>query len=375
MKKLALVIIFLIILSSTGCWDKVELDRRTFVLGAAVDTPTNNSDEYMVSVEIPISKIINATVGAGGKDQTKTTLIQSDIGLSIFDIIRNMATQSDKVLYWGHQQELIIGEEIAKEKNINEIIDLWKRDPEVVRSMWVYIAQGKGKSILEAAPKHSTSVSMSINFQMMEQVDKTSELINMSLMEFISLLINNKGDLLVGRIALNDKNEIEIAGSAVIKDYKLKGWLNNNETFIANLIRNKAKDDNFPVFLDGNTIVLEITKAKSKIISKVEDTFIINIDLVCVFGDMTKIVSVDEKYIAKIEQNGKKLIKEQVKSLIKKLQIQYEADVFEFGNLFYKYHPRKWKKIEQDWDILYPNIPVEVNIDFTINHQGLFYEE
>lgn len=377
MKKIFIIAITIVVLLFTACWDKVELDRRTFILGTAIDASTN-SDKYIMTIETPLTKIINSTVGAGGEDQMKTTLTESKEGISAFDIVRKLDTQTDKVLYWGHQQVLIIGEEAAKKNNIMNIIDFWKRDPEIIRSTYVFISQGQGQDIFKVIPKHSTSISLQISNQVAEQVKKTSELIKINLIQFISRLINNKGDILVGRIKVSADNDVELSGSGVLKDGILRGWLNNNETTIANIIMEKVEGGNFSIPDNENIISLDILEEKTDIASRFKNNqpvFTIDIKLVCSIGDMTQEKKLDEKLIKAIELNGEMLIKNKAQKLIKKIQKEYKADVFEFGNYLYKHHNKKWKEIEKEWDKIYPNVTVNVNVELLINHQGLFYEE
>ena len=66
-----------------------------------------------------------------------------------------------------------------------------------------------------------------------------------------------------------------------------------------------------------------------------------------------------------------KTIKKRLEKTINKMQIEYQSDVFGFGNQIYKKYPKKWKKIEKHWnDKYFPNLKIKINTNFKINSVG-----
>lgn len=60
-----------------------------------------------------------------------------------------------------------------------------------------------------------------------------------------------------------------------------------------------------------------------------------------------------------------------LESVIAKVQKEYKVDIFGFGEVFRRSHPRMWTKIKEDWNEGYfPNLKTHIQVDYTIRRTG-----
>jgi Ger(x)C family germination protein len=392
-KRIRIIILILVVFLS-GCWDRIELDRRSFVLGAALDmapedneltiekfADTKKSPLFMLTLETAlIHKDAESESGNGGGNtqQKRNSLLHIGVGNSFFEILREEAKESDRILFFGHQQVIIIGEELARKHNILEVLDFWIRDPEVDRSMKILLARGNARELFNADPKNSKYVSIFI-FNQSEQNRKSAEFINKDFTSIISEL-TECGNGLLGSIEFSENNSLRVSGSGVIKDCRLVGWLDGHETQAAQYVLNEAKGGEITVEdpeREGKFITVEISGVSTKLKVDTKNDiprFTIDTKIEC---NITEIddepVKIGKQAIASVEKAVSAYVKKQIKNTVEKLQKQYKADALGFGETLKKRHNKLWKVLEKDWDAIYPEVPVSVQVSTKVRHLGRAY--
>jgi spore germination protein KC len=76
-----------------------------------------------------------------------------------------------------------------------------------------------------------------------------------------------------------------------------------------------------------------------------------------------------EQVIDLLKKGAADSIKKQVMDCYKKAQ-QLKSDIYGFGSYIYKYHAGRWKTIEKDWDAVFSNLALEVDIKVDIQDTG-----
>ena len=71
-----------------------------------------------------------------------------------------------------------------------------------------------------------------------------------------------------------------------------------------------------------------------------------------------------------LEARENEAISSEVKLAIDDAQNVLRADVFDFGDLLYKTHPKEWSKLKENWTKIFPNVPIEVTVDSNITQTG-----
>ena len=137
-----LALCFSLSLVLTGCWDLQDIERRAMVLGMGIDgTP----GAYQVTLQFPHPSAVatggfggSATQGGkGGAARPFVAMIQKAPTLATLD--RLVEARTARRLYWGHIQNVVIGEQAAREGILPEL-DFLMRNAFVDRHMLVYLA-------------------------------------------------------------------------------------------------------------------------------------------------------------------------------------------------------------------------------------------
>lgn len=50
------------------------------------------------------------------------------------------------------------------------------------------------------------------------------------------------------------------------------------------------------------------------------------------------------------------------------------SDIFGFGNLIHRKMPHEWKKIENQWDEIFPRLVIEIEIEAHLRRSGLIFK-
>lgn len=237
-KTKVLMCLLISIFFLVGCWDMIEIDRRLFVGIVGIDTG-NEEDKYTFEFSFPIAReIVGGEGGGGGGGGGKTVATASTVGSSIIDAARNLALRLNRDIFFEHMRIVIISEDVARE-NIKNVINPLTRQTEFNRRSRIAICSGKAKKVLEVVPWTEK-----LKAEYMESIYSgtgfSGKFIDLDLGGFLSSLHTSKGNALVSKIKPN-KTEVYIGGAVVIKDYRMVGWLDEEETQGVNFFMGKIR--------------------------------------------------------------------------------------------------------------------------------------
>ena len=137
-----ILIVFILIFLTTGCWNYNELNSLAITTAMAID---KKDDKYEVSILIANSRNKQSS-SENGESQT---VVYSATGDTIADAMKNIDLENPRQTYIGHLAALIINEEVAKE-GLVDVLDLLLRNSESTKRFFVAIArENKAKDILK----------------------------------------------------------------------------------------------------------------------------------------------------------------------------------------------------------------------------------
>ena len=131
------LIIFIILLSSTGCWNRRELTDIAIASAIGID---KSEMGYQISVQIinPGQIATAGGQGGGGTDSPVTTY--SEVGETLFETLRKLTKQVPRKIYYSHLRMVVFGEEVAKE-GISKSFDFLARDHEMRSDFYIVVAR------------------------------------------------------------------------------------------------------------------------------------------------------------------------------------------------------------------------------------------
>ncbi|AEY67892.1 Ger(x)C family spore germination protein [Clostridium sp. BNL1100] len=349
----------------TGCWNYREINNMSIVSGAAIDKTSDG--KYKLSIEIIDLK----TGGVEAKVHSKKL---ECYGASIVDAVRNAISFNANKLYWGHTEILIISKDVAKE-GIVQILDVFSRDPEFRLTIDILVSkENTAEEILD-----SQSITTEVrSYELNKMLDLEKELEKSPKVEIYEF-INSLGESgispvmpVVGLTENSGQETSQLLGTAVFNKDKLEYMFDQEDTKYFLFVMNKIKGGLFVV--NDSDITLKIIRNKTKlkpVYTNGKLHFEINIKTKVSISeiDFTKFQNV--KDIDKIQIEAQKTLQSRVKNVIKAVQNEYGIDIFGFGRSVRQDIPELWKKINPDWDTIFKNVPVNVNVDVKISNSGL----
>ena len=109
---------FFLIFSLTGCWDKREVEERSYVVAIGLDLPKGFDIEKEQAVEVTF-QFSNPKLNIKGASPTEGSERKDIVTLTSPDLVtaRNMANSFvTREISFSHNKVLIISEELAKTK-------------------------------------------------------------------------------------------------------------------------------------------------------------------------------------------------------------------------------------------------------------------
>lgn len=148
-RKLKIVILWvLILLMLTGCWDKIEIEDRAFVMAIGIDLSSSNK-RYVVTFQFPNAAQITKGTSGGGGGSEKPSFAVSEVADTIFSASRHISTRIDKALYLGHTQAIIFGKDVVENKDkFQQVLDSLDRSYELSRKVYLLVTPQKAQDIL-----------------------------------------------------------------------------------------------------------------------------------------------------------------------------------------------------------------------------------
>ncbi|MFA5523031.1 MAG: Ger(x)C family spore germination protein [Tissierellales bacterium] len=362
---LKLIIIINLLMILIGCWNYSEADDEFIVTAVAIDKA---EEGYIVTVEVTYPK-----KGSGsGLDNEYF----SEQGRTIFEAIRKTILQTGRKMYWGHAKVVIISRDIAEE-GILSVIEFLIRDTDVRNKMWLIISTDETASVLF---KVEDEVHNSIGFHF-DDILRNQEKVGMGyggdLLDTLACL-SSEGVTPKVATASNIKTiggvVPRVEGMAIFNRDKMIGRIDGLDVKTFLLIINKFKGGEYKVLNLGNTdFSLEILESKTKLKPIIEDGNIImeidiKMDMWIVEGEGNFMSS---ESLVEIRKKMEKNITSDIERVVKKVQSEYNSDIFGFGRAIYKHKPNVWKDVSSDWDREFSKVKVQANVEITIKGTGL----
>ena len=137
------LLIVVLCLPLSGCWDYRGLNKISIVSGVAIDRQEDTKSYHLTIETIDFS-------AAGKESSGKSQLVETE-GVTIYDAVRNAKKRLAKKLYFGDIKVIVISSQIAREEGINSVLDWFLRDIELRETTNPIISQEKtAKEILAA---------------------------------------------------------------------------------------------------------------------------------------------------------------------------------------------------------------------------------
>lgn len=373
MKKIKIVLLLIPIILLAGCWDMVEINQRTYPYSFGVDLIDNEKENLSLIITYPNIKAL----GKNPSSEDKTYILKAQ-GTSIFDAIRKLSTETRGPFYFKHLRVLVLGEDAAKNKKIvNEIMDGLMRDYIINKRVLITVVEDKAEKLLESLPGNVKQEFVEGTlFGLLLNAQNATYFTPNHLSDFIDSM-DKKGAAIVP-LLFQENETVKASGGGIFKDYTLVGYIDGKENEAISILDGTAQTTAIDINYKGDIISLNTDniESKKKLLPNDESLKIkYNIQVegsiqeykISEGGALIKTV---EK-INEIEEMYAKQLKAALDNIINVLQKDFKADALGIGEYLSKYHPKLWKEVKDDWENVFADIEIELDIEVKIRRRGL----
>lgn len=370
-KIIAVIIIICICMSFYGCWDYTSLNEIGIVTGVAID---KEEDNYKLTLEVVDLLKSNKQTGI------KPLYVECE-GTTIMEAVRNSKSISATKMFWGQIAVLILSEQMAKEEGILKCLELFLRDAEPRETINIIISQEKTAKDLIMAQGLTTSLNaLELSDIVAEDHKVTSKTGDVQFYQAMDVLNKPGRELVLPAFHIIKNDDFFTAqsnGVVIFDEDMLIGYLSPEDTFFYLFVINEIQGGVFSTQLEEDKedrTVFEINGSKTKMdyeYDEEKDKFkiIVEIDTNVFIAERSLMKEpYNQKKIEEIQKEAGEYLKINIESVIKKVQIEYDSDIFAFGNLIYRKKSKLWDKVSDDWDRYFKEIEVEIKANVHIKN-------
>lgn len=379
MKKIFKITIFIIILFTlSGCFNYKEINDYAIVSGISIDKNKEKSvNKYKVGIQIMNAKKDEES------DSSLITFYEAS-GKTIYDALEKIMLDSPKELYLGHNEVVVISEELLKKENPLNYLDYFMRDPGSEKDSAVMVSKEKdASSILKVITPLETLPSKNLRSTLSVADNFSGILTVVTIDEFISDLSNSKTEAIIPSVKIkgkinkgekmdnikesNPNTKLTFDTLAYFKNNKLKGYLSANESVGYNFLANVAKETYVNIKCDSkNYATLRLVNSNFKENLYYENNNpIVNIktkiDADLLEYNCKSDFLNNDKVIKKLEIKAKNRVNTLMNKTIDKLYVKEKADVLKYAEKFYS------KKYKETKKLGYKNKDILNKISFKFN--------
>ncbi len=389
MKKIniKIIIILLILVPLTGCYNYQELNNLSIVTGTSIEKENN---KYKITIQVINPKKSDDAISSN----QPTFITYSQTGETLQEAYRKIILASSRRIYGSHINILIISEEIAK-NNIDETIDFIFRNAEIRKEFYVLLSKNPTK-ILELNTPITNISSNNIKDTLTADAIHLATSKKITYNQMMNMYLNPNLEIVLPTIELTSEDTIggnidnlkntsptvdyKLTGLAVFKNNKMLTTIENDEAITYNIITNNVnntiikyqceKDKYIASKLSELKTTKQINPTTNKLKIKIKGTAIISeVHCKC---DLT-----NPKTIKEIEKNINNQIIKNSTNIITKFQ-NLNTDIFGFKDIYYKNYYKEFNKIKDNYDEVFKNMKLDITSNIKIiakgNVEGDIYE-
>jgi spore germination protein KC len=406
---LCLILCKLILLTLTGCWSRKEPEDLALINSALYDL--SDSGGYQIILEI-----LNPSAGGVGQNSSNShespNMTTISEGNSISEAIMKATISLERIIFGGNNKVRFISHRLA-ENGIIPLMDFLLRDkladenpllvvikneqPSQIYTCMLGLSETVGEYIESLRESEQKSIAGAVFIKTLDFVKDyynegkqpvagVAEIVECESKPSQNTNIDNSSQSQQNNQGEPTKRfRIAYAGLAAFKEDKLVGYLDEIETRAYNFITNKVKNSIVTfVTEEKQTVVAEVAKPKAKLETEIiDDRIAVNISIKAKLtiieegstgntdnANISNTKSSNTASNIRFETAFNKHITEDIKSVVKKAQNDFESDIFGFGTFVHRQHPEIWKQIKNRWSDYFKEAIVNVTVDSTVFNTG-----
>ncbi len=401
----AVLLFFMLLLPALlapGCWDQREPQNQAIILGLAIDY-IEDAALYEVFVEMAIPSALAGAEGEGGGGQGGGPVSQvfGARGRTVFEALRGLEPIAPRELYWGDSELVVFSENLVRQ-GMAPVLDFFERERHSRLTSRPIVARDDLQELLRVELPLEDTASLGFLSQIMNQELSGATVPSIDLRRVVMMLSQPGIEVFLPQIRLAGEEgagdggaggngggaeaqpPVQVArieGGAAFKGDRLAGWLGSEATrgwlWITGNINRATESVSCPVCEGFSTIeVIHYNHSLEAVVEAGKPKIIVRLnadsriqDLTCKHpfaGDREEIISTFNSRMAEAIRRKMKLALAEAQAL--------QSDIFGFGREFYRRHPRWWSAMEQNWPLVFQDLPVELQVQVNLRRIGLILD-
>lgn len=360
-----MIILFIIPILLTGCWDQQLLVNRTLINGISFDV----TEEGKIDASV---RALNIQSKGGGQFEIQDELVAAErpttVGLG-FDMDSKIAGEFDA----SKAHVVMIGEELAK-KGIHPIIELFYRNMDSYMSSKIVISKGRAKEIL-AMEKEKSAIAFFI-LQLLNGAESDTVIPKDTTFTVWKKILDPGKDMILPYLERAESNKIEVAGVALFNDDQYTGTTLSKEksSILLLLMDQLSKSNRMALVLDPESNGQSISFSTRDLRRRLEVQVDKENKITCKIDVKMNVEVGSYPQDFKKELNIKKLNKELSDELTKQAKeitntlLEANCDALGIGRRISSFHSELWKKI--NWNEEYKKVQIEPKVKVNIIKTG-----
>lgn len=392
MGKFRLLIIAVMCLSLSGCWNRTELNEISITSATGYDRVDGN---WLVTFQtiVPSAMAVGSNGGHGGSGSavhvfsTKEKTIQQALNKSNLE--------NSRILYFAHNNVLVIGREAAEE-GINEIIDLYLRTVESRESVYVLLTSEKASDVLKDLIPPESLPGVALAQILQKEGDMSGFLPPIKLYELAKQISSDSKSAGVPEISISGdggsslesldifkktstSEKLKLKRLGVFHGDRLIGWMSWQESFGVSWMSDKINMSSIYFRCPGSEsnhdyTSFKIKKAKTRVTPIKKGNALTMQVKVKLGGTLTesscKRDFANPQHIREMEMQIEKQILDYINMGWKAVQ-RLQADLPGFAGHVHRKYPKDWNEMKNTWEEKkLGEIKLDVRVKATIRHPG-----
>ena len=360
MKKRIACILLIVTFILTGCFSYADIDKVMFVTSVVVDVDSNNEVLLYLESFMPFR--------SASKDSAKgQRIIFKGKGKTVYEVMKDLNLSSSYKINYTQNRVLIFTKKAA-EFGIDNFIDTFQRQQELLVRPYVVVYTGDPNKLIQLQLKEEEYIGIFLN-NLIDNQKTSSRTVQIHLNEFLdNRTLGSKTNVVTTVDISKDELEqkLQVDGGTIIKNDKYAGDLKKADGEKYNFLMDKVKEGTLepanPVYKD-KFVTLNITNSKTKTSMNYDGKKIhLNktINTKVSIADVQKGLILSEDNLSKLKNNSEDNIKKFCTDFFNEIKKE-KLDIFGIQEEFNRKYPNE--SIKNIMDITELDLQVNVKID------------
>lgn len=378
----AIVAVICLSLVAGGCWDRRDPELLSLIVASGFDYDPI-TEEYIIIVQLANPLGMGEAPGGTGSSGGGTRLpywVLTASGRTPFAALRRLEELSTRELFWAHSRVVVFGEELAR-LGVAPVMDLVERERQYRLASRVFVARGPLALLFSQQYPLEENAGDALTRQL-ESVQRNRGTIPQGTLRerFIQLsrpgleMLLPAAEVQPGGEGANAPNPARLAGGGAFVGDRLVGWFDEDEVRGWQWAMGTLRRATLEVPLEGALVAVELFRTRTRQQVTVQDERVtVELDIRSegqvqnVFG---KEVRFTDWTINRLQASAALVVEELVLAAVARGK-QLRSDVFGFGELVYRTHPREFEAMRADWPERLCEVEVKVGVTVLVRRTGL----